>query len=126
MRPLRNIVISQGTNSVRLRNDLVFEIEYEEVGKIKTMASGKLKKEIIGFRPVLNIPAGYVNLRDLQRLKDMILSGQFLSVTYPGVHGDETGLFHIAPPVFKSFKYDENGVDVWYGVTLVCRAQEVI
>lgn len=123
---MRNIIISDGAESVALRNDLVFEIEHEEVGKIKQMASGKLKKEVIGIRPVLNIPSGYVELKDLQRLKRMIMSGKFLRIEYPGVDGKESGLFAVEPPVFKSFKYDENGVSVWYGVELKCKAQEVI
>ena len=123
---MRNIIISNGGESVVLRNDLVFEIEYVEVGKVKQMASGKLKKEVIGVRPVLNIPTGYVELKDLQRLKRMIASGAFLQIEYPGIDGDESGIFAIDPPVFKSFKYDENGVSVWYGVELKCRAQEVI
>ena len=122
---MRDIVISDGARAVRLRNDLVYQLEYEEVGKVKTMASGKLKKEIVGYRPVLVIPAGYVNLKDLKVLKAMITSGKFLTINYPGVGGDCSGVFHVAPPVFKSFKYDENGVDVWYGLTLTCRAQEV-
>lgn len=122
---MRNIIISDGVNSVELLNDLVYEIEYKELNKKKTMASGKIKKEIIGYRPVLKIPTGYVKLNDLRKLKSMILSGGFLTVTYPGVDGDHTGLFDIEPPLFKSFKYDEDGVTVWYGVTLTCSAQEV-
>ncbi len=121
---MRNIIISDGVNSVELLNDLIYEIEYQELNKKKTMASGKIKKEIVGYRPVLNIPTGYVKLDDLRVLKSMILSGGFLSVTYPGVDGDRTALFDIEPPVFKSFKYDDDGVTVWYGVTLTCRAQE--
>lgn len=122
---MRNIIISDGVNSVELLNDLVYEIEYEELNRKKVMASRKIKKEIIGYRPVLTIPTGYVKLEDLRLLKSMILSGQFLSVTYPGVDGDRTALFDIAPPVFKSFKYDDDGVTIWYGVTLKCSAQEV-
>ena len=122
---MRNIIISDGVNSVELLNDLVYEIEYKELNKKKIMASGKIKKEIIGYRPVLTIPTGYVKLNDLRKLKSMILTGKFLTVTYPGVDGDRTALFDIEPPLFKSFKYDEDGVTVWYGVTLTCNAQEV-
>ena len=122
---MRNIIISDSVNSVELLNDLVYEIEYEELNKKKTMASGKTKKEIIGYKPVLTIPTGYLKIEDLRLLKCMILSGGFLSVTYPGVDGDRTALFDVEPPKFKSFKYDEDGVTVWYGVTLKCNAQEV-
>lgn len=122
---MRNITISDGISSVVLRSDLVFELEYEEVGTTKTMASGKRVKDIVGYRPVLNIPTGYVELNDLVRLKSLINSGKFLQVTYPGLGGGETRLFEIAPPVYKSFKYGEDGVSVWYAVTLRCTAQEV-
>lgn len=122
---MRNIIITDGTNTVTLRNDLVYQIEYEEVGTTKTMASGKIVKDIVGFRPVLNIPTGYVALNDIQTLKRMINSGKFLKITYPGVEGDEARLFAVSSPVFKSFKYGEDGVSVWYGVELHCMAQEV-
>lgn len=122
---MRNIIISDGVNSVELLNDLIYEIEYKELNKKQTMASGKIKKEIIGYRPVLKIPTGYVKLEDLRVLKSMILSGQFLYVTYPGVDGDRTALFDIGMPKFKSFKYDDDGVTIWYGVELECSAQEV-
>lgn len=122
---MRNITISDGLSTVVLRNDLVYELEYEEVGTTKTMASGKRVKDIVGYRPVLNIPTGYVELGDLEKLKRLINSGKFLRVTYPGLGGDESRLFEISPPVFKSFKYGADGVSVWYGVTLICRAQEV-
>ena len=125
MKPLRNIIISNGSTSVELKNDLVYELKYEEVSVKKTMASGKRVKDIVGYRPVLVIPSGYVELNDIVQLKNMINSGEFLRVTYPGVCGDETRLFEIAPPVFKSFKYGSDGVSVWYGVTLKCTAQEV-
>lgn len=121
---MRNIVITDGVNIVELQNDLVFEIQYETLNKRKTMASGKDKIEIIGYKPVLQIPTGYVKLEDLEKLKSMIFSGEFLTVTYPTVGGYRTALFSIEPPAFKSFKYDDDGVTVWYGVTLVCRAQE--
>lgn len=122
---MRNIFISDGVNTVVLRNDLVYELKYEEVSVVKTMASGKRVKDIVGYRPVLNIPTGYLSLPDLTRLKNMINSGQFLKVTYPGVGGVESKYFDIAPPVFKSFKYDDDGVSIWYAVTLKCTAQEV-
>ena len=122
---MRNIIITDGVYTVELRNDLVYEIEYEEVGTTKKMASGKIVKDVVGFRPVLNIPTGYVALNDIQTLKRMINSGKFLQITYPGIEGDETRLFAVSPPVFKSFKYGEDGVSIWYGVTLVCQAQEV-
>ena len=122
---MRNIIISDGVDAVELRNDLVFEIQHEELSKRKVMASGKIKKEVIGYRPVLNIPTGYVKLEDLQKLKRLIMSGGFLRVDYPGVDGDKFGYFDISAPKFKSFKYDNDGVSVWYGVSLTCRAQEV-
>lgn len=122
---MRNIIISDGTYTVALQNDLVYEIEYEEVGTTKVMASGRMVKDVIGFRPVLIIPTGYVELSDVVTLKRMINSGKFLRVTYPGVGGDESRMFHISPPRFKSFRYSDDGVGIWYGVELHCQAQEV-
>lgn len=122
---MRNITITDGQNTVTLRNDLIFELGYEEVGTKRTMASGKQVKDIIGYRAILTIPTGYLELADYVRLSGMIRSGKFLQITYPGVEGEKTGMFDIEPPTNKTFKYGDDGVTMWYAVTLTCTAQEV-
>lgn len=122
---MRNIIITDGIDTINLKTDLVFQLDYEAVGVTKTMASGKIVRDIVGYRPMLNIPTGYVEKADIIKLKNMINSGRFLSITYPSVDGDKTQTFLVEPPTFKSFKYDDDGISIWYGVTLRCTAQEV-
>lgn len=122
---MRNITITDGLNTVTLKNDLIYELDYEEVGTKYTMASGKQVKDITGYRAILTIPTGYLVLEDYIRLSEMLRSGKFLQISYPGVEGDKSGMFDIAPPTNKAFKYGDDGVSMWYAVTLICTAQEV-
>lgn len=125
MKVLRNIKISNSENSVMLREDSIFEITHEEVGTTKQMASGKIVRDVVGYRPVLNIPVGYLSVEDVRKLKQIINSGEFATVEFPGLDGDASGSFIIAPPIYKGVIYGDNGVDVWIGMQLTCRAQEV-
>lgn len=122
---MRNITISSSTDSVVLATDMVYEIEYEEVSVQKVMASGKIVKDILGHRPILEIPVGLLKLEDVRKLKKIINSGEFLTINYPGIDGDQTGVFSVSQPTYKGVVYGENGVDYWIGMELKCKAQEV-
>ena len=39
--------------------------------------------------------------------------------------GDKVGAFMVTEPAYKAFKYGDDGVTQWYGVTLSMEAQEV-
>ena len=42
-----------------------------------------------------------------------------------GDDGDKTDDFFVSQPTYRAFKYDADGVSVWYGVTLNMRMQGV-
>lgn len=122
---MRRITISNGTDSVTLLSDLKFSITPKTVGPSATMASGKTVLDKVGTKDVLEIPTGWLPVEDLASLKRMISAGPELTISYPTVEGDKTALFLVNQPVYKSFKYGEDGVTQWYGVTLTAEQQGV-
>lgn len=116
---MRSIVIADGTgNTVTLMKDLEFEVVPEFVGGTVTMASGRTVRDHVGIKNTLKIPTGWLSPADLSKLCRMIGAGQVLWISYPDVDGDRTEEFWVNPPVRKSFSYDKNGVNQWYGVEL--------
>lgn len=115
---MRNIMITDGTNTVTLSKDLVFTLAPKTVGSTATMVSGKTVKDVTGTKDTLEVPIGWLAPAELVKLKGMIDSGLPLTVTYPGVGGIETGEFFVGQPVYKTCRYTNDGVDIWLGVTL--------
>ena len=105
--------------------DLKFSITPKTVGPSATMASGKTVLDKVGTKDVLEIPTGWLSVEDLATLKRMISAGPELTISYPTVEGDKTTVFLVSQPVYKSFKYGEDGVTQWYGVTLTAEQQGV-
>ena len=115
---MRNIKITDGTNTVTLLSDLKFTITPEFVGTTATMASGKTVRDIVGVKNTLTVPTGWLSAADLSLLRQMIYKSHILMVMYPDLDGDKTAEFYIEPPELKSFKYGADGVEQWCGVTL--------
>ena len=115
---MRRITISDGFEAVTLLPDLVFTIQPETVGTLETMASGKTVMDIVGEKITLNIPTGWLSAADLARLKGMIRRSHVLTISYPDVDGEKTDRFFVDHTVYKAFKYGDDGVELWYGVTL--------
>lgn len=123
---MRNIIISDGVNSISLLNDLVFDIKPEEISTSATMASGRLVKDVIGYKNKLEIPCGYLNLSNMSKLKNMIKSNNgILQISYPAPDSDKTEWFIVDQPTYTTFSYNDEGVAVWKGVTLSATAVEV-
>lgn len=122
-----NILITDGTQTVALKNKLIFTNTPEEVSNTATMAGGNIVKDIIGYRNVLSVPCGYLSSGDLLKLRNMILTNAgFLTITYPTIKGMQSERFVVDMPIFKTFKYDDDGVKYWYGITLNCRGETVV
>lgn len=122
----RNIVISDATDTVVLLNDLIFDTVTNEVSKTSEMASGKLVKDISGYRETLNIPVGYLSVEDMSKLKNMILKHSgLLSIKYPTLLGVVTKKFLVDMPPITPFSYNNEGVAIWKGFTLTAKAVEV-
>lgn len=122
---MRNIVITDGENTVTLLQDLEFTIEPRDVGVEATMASGKTVMDIVGTKNVLEIPTGWLSPEDLATLRSMISKKHILTVTYPDIDGTKTKSFFVKQPKYKTFKYGTDGVEQWYGVTLTMTQQGV-
>ena len=90
------------------------------------MASGKVVRDIIGWRPEVSatwewVPAGLLN-----QLVPIARSGAFINIQYPDSTGQNTsGLFSIEIGNQKIFKFVD-GNPMWYNVELTAVAQEVI
>lgn len=125
MRYLHKITISGGGQTVTLLPDIEFTISPAVVAVSARMASGVTVKDIIGERIDLEIPTGYLSASDLAVLRSMIRGGDAVTIAYPDLDGDKSGLFFVDMPEFKSFKYGVDGVTIWYGVTLKATGAEV-
>jgi hypothetical protein len=124
---VRNIILTDGIDTVTLLSDLVFDVAAEEISKIATMASGRLVKDIVGYKDVLQIPVGYLSLSDMSKLRDMIKRNKgLLEISYPTPTGDMVNQFLVEQPTYTTFAYDDNGVSVWKGVTIVATSVEVV
>lgn len=98
--------------------DLVFSIKPQTIGTTATMASGKTVMDVVGEKITLDIPTGWLSAEDLATLKDMIRRVHILTITYPDIEGERSDLFYVDHPIYKAFKYGDDGVTQWYGVTL--------
>lgn len=121
------INISDGEDTLSLLSDIEFTLGGEEVNKIETMASGRIVKDVIGYRDVLEIPIGYLSLEDMALLRDMIRRNDgFLDISYQTPNGDITNNFVVEEPQYKAVKYNDNGVIVWLDVTIKAKSTEVV
>lgn len=95
-----------------------------EVANTVTMASGKVVKDMIGYRATIQATWDYVPVTTLTALATLLRSGGFFYVEYPAPTGDTSGMFEIEYPSMSIFAY-KNGVAVWHDVQLKMTAQEV-
>lgn len=115
---MRRITITDGADTVLLRSDLEFEWAPEVVGERAVMASGKTVMDVTGIKNKLTVPTGWLSVQDLVKLRQMIVRNAVLTVKWPSLEGDRQDECYVGMPEFKSFKYSEDGVEQWYGVTL--------
>ena len=95
-----------------------------EVANTVTMASGKVVKDMIGYRTTLQASWDFVPVATLTALATLLRSGGFFHVEYPSPTGDANGMFEIEYPSMTIFAY-KNGIAVWHDVQLKMTAQEV-
>lgn len=94
--------------------------------KEATMASGKITRDIIGWRVELTATWEWIPAETLTELVQIARSGQFVQIYYPDSSGDEaSGKFSIEIGPQKIFKF-VGGSPYWYNVELTATAQEVI
>ena len=95
-----------------------------EVANTVTMASGKVVKDMIGYRATVEAAWDYLPVATLTALATLLRSGGFFYIEYPSPTGVEKGMFEIQYPSMSVFAY-KNGEAVWHDVKLKMTAQEV-
>jgi len=122
-----NFTISDGEDNIELTSRIEYPLGGEEVNKKSEMASGRIVKDVVGYRDVLEIPVGYLGIDTMALLRDMVRRNDgFLNITYPTPSGAVTGDFVVDDPQGKVIKYDDFGRAVWLDVTLRATSTEVV
>lgn len=118
------IYYNNDTQYIDLPRTKDITIGAEEVSDEVTMASGKLVKDIRGFRTTIEANFDYFPADLLVTLLQVLRQGSYYLVQFPAPEGDDSGHFSISYPSNKIFKF-VNGDPMWYGVSLTFTAQEV-
>lgn len=119
---LDNIVIG----GIEMPRTKTIEIGGEYESKETTMASGKIVRDVIGWRTALTAEWEWVPAGLLAQLVPIARSGEFVTIQYPDSTGeDASGVFSIEIGEQKVFKF-VNGEPMWYNVELTATAQEVV
>lgn len=119
---LDNIVI----DGIEMPRTKSIEIGGEYESKETTMASGKIVRDVIGWRTELTAEWEWVPAGLLAQLVPIARSGEFVTIQYPDSTGeDASGVFSIEIGEQKVFKF-VNGEPMWYNVELTATAQEVV
>ena len=120
------IKISSADRSVAIEMPRIKDISVGavEVANTVTMASGKVVKDMIGYRATVEAVWDFVPASKLTALAALLRSGGFFFVEYPSPTGDTSGMFEIEYPSMNVFAY-KGGVAVWHDVKLKMTAQEV-
>ena len=119
---LDNIVIG----GIEMPRTKTIEIGGEYESKETTMASGKIVRDVIGWRTELTAEWEWVPAGLLAQLVPIARSGEFVTIQYPDSTGeDASGVFSIEIGEQKVFKF-VNGEPMWYNVQLTATAQEVV
>lgn len=91
-----------------------------------TMASGRVVRDVIGWRPEITAEWEWVPAGLLTQLAPIVRSGRFVEIQYPDSTGQDISvLFSIEIGNQKIFKF-RGGEPYWYNVELTATAQEVI
>ena len=96
-----------------------------EVANKVTMASGKVVKDMIGYRTTVQASWDYLPADILAALAVLLRSGGFFYVEHPSPTGDMSGTYEIAYPTMSIFAF-KDGVAVWHNVQLKMTGQGVI
>jgi len=120
------IVLTDGITTVTMPQVKAVSVSGEEVANETIMASGKMIKDVIGHRAVVNAEWDYVPAATMVSLINLLRQGGYFTVTYPDPDGtDKSGKFSVSFPKTKIFKF-VSGVGLWHGVFLTMTAQEVV
>ena len=106
----------------KIRYTLTQEEESEET----IMMSGRIVKDILGYRTVIEAEWGWVPAQTIAKLSAWIRTGKFLEAEYQDLDGMvKRKAFKFSQPEPEVFTYQNDGTAVWHKVKLKMTAQEV-
>lgn len=119
---MENLIIG----GVEMPRTKTLEVGGAYESKEATMASGKIVRDIIGWRTELSASWEWVPAGLLAQLVPLARKGDFVTIQYPDSDGsDASGQFSIVIGSQKIFKFVD-GAPMWYNVELTATAQEVV
>lgn len=118
------ITISNGSASVTMPKVRAVEVGATEVAKTTEMASGKVVKDVLGYRTTILAQWDYVPATTIVSLLALLRMGGFFQVEYPTPEGGNTDTFEVEFPTIGIFAF-VGGEPMWHSVTLWMQAQEV-
>lgn len=122
---ISNITIYSGTESI-VMPQVRYALSSEEESDETTMMSGRIVKDILGYRTVIEAEWDWVPASDLARLVTLIRTGAFLETEYQDVDGQtKKEKFKFSQPEPEVFTFQKDGTAVWHTVKLKMTAQEV-
>lgn len=104
---------SERTLSITLPRTKDISVGAQAVSKSVTMASGKVVKDIIGYRTSIKASWDYIPADTIASLIGILRGGGFCFVEYPSPSGDDSGYFEIDYPSMSVFGF-KNGIAVWH------------
>ncbi len=123
---ISNITIYNQTEKIEMPK-VRYTLTQEEESEETTMMSGRIVKDILGYRPVIEAEWEWVPAQTIAKLATWIRSGKFLKIEYQDIDGTtKKGLFKFSQPEPEVFTYRRDGTAVWKNVKLKMTAQEVI
>jgi len=112
------------TQSVTMPRVKKIIVGAKELSKTITMASGKIVKDMIGYRASVVAQWDWLPAETVSALAVLLHGGGFFYVEYPSPSGDASGMYEIDYPSMQVFGF-KNGTAVWHDVKLSMTAQEV-
>lgn len=103
-----------------------YSLSAEEISTETTVMSGKIVKDILGYRTVLNVEWDWVPADMLSKIVKLIRTGKFREVEYQDIDSTlKKEYFKISQPEPEVFTFKEDGTAIWRRVKLTMTAQEV-
>lgn len=112
------------TESITMPRTKQIKVGAKEESRKTTMVSGKIVKDVLGYRAVITAVWDYVPADTIAGLTVMLRQNSFVWLEYPSPSGFTEGWFEAEYPTMRVFGY-RDGVAVWHDVTLKFTAKEV-
>lgn len=122
---ISNLTVYDGSEAIVLPK-IRYTLTSDEVSEETTMMSGRIVKDILGYRTVIEAEWDWVPAETLAQLVILIRSGKFREVEYQDIDGStKKEFFKISQPQPEVFTFKEDGTAVWRKVKLTMTSQEV-